>query len=156
MATRKYRWHTVAEAFEQICKGQTPWVAIGNFLNDWWFYAVEHRRELIDTPLIPAPTLEMHRWAAFCAAMVEWLCWEANLSFPAWTDQECYILSERWFFYEDWESRAWLLATTPAPFKMRNIFGGDRMFLHVPSRGRVEGVQRDWFKDIGSARIPKS
>ena len=107
-----------------------PWVALGNFLNDWWAYAVDHRRELVETPLAPASTLKTQRWAAFCAAMVEWLCWEAGLPCPAWTNQECYILSKPWFFYRDSASRSQLLARTPAPFQMRNIFGGDRMFLH--------------------------
>ena len=129
---RAYRWHTIADTFDQICAKQEPWVAIGNFLNDWWFYAAEHRRELIDKPIASASTPDTQRWAAFCAAMVEWLCWEDGLSFPAWTDQECYILSEPWFLYEKWTRRAWLLATTPAPFKMRNIYGGDRMFNHLP------------------------
>jgi len=124
-----YRWHTVAETFEQICNNQTPWVAIGNFLNDWWFYAVEHRRKLIETPIAPASTPEMQRWAAFCAAMVEWLCWQEGLPFPTWTDQECYSLPEPWFLYDRLSKRSWLLATTPAPFKMRNIYGGNRMFL---------------------------
>ncbi len=134
MTTSRYQWHTVAEAFEDICNNQTPWVAIGNFLNDWWFYAVEHRRELVDTPLAQASTPETQRWAAFCAAMVEYLCQQQNLPFPVWTDQACYILADPWFLFEEWESRTWLFATTPAPFKMRNIYGGDRMFNHVPHR----------------------
>jgi hypothetical protein len=134
MTTSAYQWHTVAGAFEQICNNQIPWVALGNFLNDWWFYAVDHRREMIEMPLPSAPTPETQRWAAFCAAMVEWLCSQEGLSFPAWTDQECYILAEPWFLYEKWGRRTWQLATTPAPFKMRNIYGGDRMFNHVPHR----------------------
>ncbi len=129
MTISTYRYHTVSETFDSICNDQTPWVAIGNFLNDWWFYSVEHPRELVAKPIAPAPSTETQRWAAFCAAMVEWLCWQEGLPFPEWTSQECYILSDPWFFYEDWNSRAWLLATTPAPFKMRNIYGGDRMFL---------------------------
>ncbi len=127
---RRYRWHTLAETFDQICNNEMPWVALGNFLNDWWAYAVEHRRELVETPLAPASTLRTQRWAAFCAAMIEWLCWQADMPFPEWTNQECYILPEPWFLDEKWSGRTWLLATTPAPFQMRNIFGGDRMFLH--------------------------
>src|SRR6266567_6261164 len=134
MTTSSYRWHTIANTFEQICDSQTPWVAIGNFLNDWWFYAVEHRQQLIETPLVPAPTPETLKWAAFCAAMIEWLCWQENIPFPAWTNQECYILPEPWYLYERLSKRAWLLATTPAPYKMRNIYGGDRMFNNVPTR----------------------
>ena len=131
---RPYKWHTISEAFEEICNGQTPWVAIGNFLNDWWFFAIEHRRELIKKPLEPTTTLEMRRWATFCAATVEWLCLQESVPCPAWTSQECYMLSEPWFLYERQSKRAWLMATTPAPFKMRNIYGGDRMFNHVPHR----------------------
>ncbi len=134
MTTSSYRWHSVAEVFEGICNNQTPWVAIGNFLNDWWFFAVEHRRELIETPILQATTPETQRWAAFCAAMVEWLCWQEGLPFPGWTGQKCYILTDPWFLYERVSKRAWLLASTPAPFKMRNIYGGDRMFNHVPNR----------------------
>ena len=55
MAISAYRWHTLAETFEQICNYKAPWVAIGNFLNDWWYYAVEYRAELIETPL-PTPS----------------------------------------------------------------------------------------------------
>jgi hypothetical protein len=138
MATTGYRWHTIAKTFQEICNNQEPWVALGNFLNDWWFFATENRREMVKTPLAPAPTRDENRWAAFCAAMVEWLCWQDDLPIPAWTSQQCYILPEPWFLYEDWGSRSWLLATTPAPFKMRNIYGGDRMFNHVPRRGLKE------------------
>ena len=100
MAKTTYQWHTIAETFEQICRGQTPWVAIGNFLNDWWFYAIDNRRELISTPLLPAANLEMQQWAAFCAAMVEWLCQQENLPFPLWTSKSGYILQQPWFYYD--------------------------------------------------------
>ena len=131
MTTSSYRWHTIQETFDQICNNQAPWVAIGNFLNDWWFFAVEYRREMIEQPPAKAATQETQRWAAFCAAMVEWLCVQDNVLCPNWTKHRRYMLADPWFFYEDDESRAWLMATTPAPFKMRNIYGGDRMFKHV-------------------------
>lgn len=134
MTTSSYRWHTIREAFEQIGHNQTPWVALGNFLNDWWFFAIEHRRELIQQPLPPATNIEARRWAAFCAATVEWLCLQEGVPCPIWTKQKRYNLSDPWFFYDDDDSRLWLIATTPAPFKMRNIYGGDRMFNHVPRR----------------------
>src|SRR6266851_4315558 len=106
MTTSPYQWHrqTVAETFERICgrNSATPWVAIGDFLDDW-------RR----------------------AAMVEWLCWQDHLPFPEWTKQKSYRLQEPWFLYKGWRLRAWQLATTPTPFKMRKIFGGDRMLDRV-------------------------
>jgi hypothetical protein len=133
MATSLYRWHrqTIAETLERIFSSTTPWVAIGDFLDDWRRSAIEDRRELINEPITPVSTLELQRWAAFCAAMVEWLCWQDGIEFPEWTDQEIYVLQEPWFLYKGWRLRAWQLATTPAPFKMRNIFGGDRMLDRV-------------------------
>jgi len=98
-------------------------------------------------PITPASTQETQRWAAFCAAMVEWLCSEANLPVPAWTNQPCYILPEPWFLDEESRSQCWLLATTPAPFQMRNIFGGDRMFLHKWDMAKqMEQLTIDWQK----------
>ena len=135
MAASKYHWHrqTIKETFERIFgKDQaTPWVAIGDFLDDWRRSAVEHRLELVTEPIAPAPTPELHRWAAFCAAMVEWLCWQDGLPFPAWTGQQGYRLEDPWFLYKSWKLRAWQLATTPTHFRMRNIFGGDRMLDRV-------------------------
>ena len=142
MTTSSYRWHTIQETFDQICANQTPWVAIGNFLNDWWFFAVEHRREMIEQPPARATTLETQRWAAFCAAMIEWFCVQDNVLCPNWTKHKRYMLTDPWFFYDDDESRAWLMATTPAPFKMRNIYGGDRMFNHVDRANYADRVNR--------------
>ena len=134
MATSPYRWHrqTIAETFERICNGTTPWVAIGDFLDDWRRSSIQDRFELVESPIASAaPTPETQQWAAFCAAMVEWLCWQDGLPFPAWTSQEKYNLPEPWFLYKGRRLRAWQLVTTPAPFKMRNIYGGDRMLDRV-------------------------
>ena len=135
MTTFQYHWHrqTIKETFERICgKDQsTPWVAIGDFLDDWRRSAVEHRRELVTEPIATAPTPELHRWAAFCAAMVEWLCWQDRLPFPAWTSKSEYRLSEPWFLYPGDLLKPWQLATTPTPFRMRKIFGGDHMLDRV-------------------------
>ncbi len=135
MITPKRKWQaqTIAETFKRICdmNGTTPWVAIGDFLDDWRRTPVERRSELVFEPMVPAPTPELQKWAAFCAAMVEWLCWQDGLPFQEWTNQDSYNLQEPWFLYKGWRLRAWQLATTPAPFKMRNIFGGDRMLDRV-------------------------
>ena len=135
MIAPRHQWQaqTIAETFQRICdmNGNTPWVAIGDFLDDWRRTPVEHRRELVTEPITSAPTSDLQKWAAFCAAMVEWLCWQDDLAFPGWTKQDIYNLQEPWFLYKGWRLRAWQLATTPAPFKMRNIFGGDRMLDRV-------------------------
>ena len=83
----KYQWHTIEETFKQIYKRETPWVALGNFLNDWWVYAIDYREEMIKTPLPSTTNATMHRWAAFCAAMVEWLCQQDNVPCPTLTKQ---------------------------------------------------------------------
>lgn len=129
MKSASYRWHrqTIAETFARICNGTTPWVAIGDFLDDWRRSSIGDRLELVETPIASAPTPELLPWAAFCAAMVEWLCWQDDLPIPEWTDQENYRLPEPWFIYEGKRLRAWQLVSTPTPFKMRNIYGGDRM-----------------------------
>jgi len=126
---RQYKWHTIAETFEKICNGEELWVALGNFLNDWWYFSIDHRSELIATPVSPAPTPDLHHWEAFCAAMVEWLCEQDHAPCPAWVINERYILHKPWFYYAQWTERINLLATTPAAFKRRNMFIGDRMFL---------------------------
>ena len=135
MSAPKLQWQaqTIAETFERICgrNSTTPWVAIGDFLDDWRRTPVEHRGELVTEPIAPVPTPDLQKWAAFCAARVEWLCWQDGLAFPGWTNQNSYNLQEPWFLYKGWRLRAWQLATTPAPFKMRNIFGGDRMLDRV-------------------------
>lgn len=127
----KYHWQrqTIAETYARIQRDPTqPWVAIGDFLDDWRFTGLQDRAELVQESIGPSGnTLEFVRWAAFCAAMVEWLCWQDGLPFPPWTTREEYRLGEPWFLYPGELLRPWQLATTPTPFKMRNIFGGDQM-----------------------------
>ncbi len=134
----KYHWHrqTIAETFERIEKEPAfPWVAVGDFLDDWRQSAREDRLELVAMGIADTQAIqydpELRRWAAFCAAMVEWLCWQGELSFPSWTSRPEYRLSGPWFLYPGDLLRAWQLATTPTPFKMRNIFGGDQMLDRV-------------------------
>lgn len=120
---------TIAETFERIRSDPAhPWLAIGDFLDDWRFTPNSRRFELVNTGIAASgATLDLQRWGAFCAAMVEWLCWQAELPFPPWTNRDEYRLAEPWFLYPGDLLRAWQLVTTPAPFKLRNIFGGDQM-----------------------------
>ena len=127
-----YQYQTIAETFERIQQGTDPWVAIGDFLDDWRRAPRQARLALVEKPVLaPVDNIEQQKWAAFCAATMEWLCWNDGLPFPAWTANDAYMLSEPWFLYPGWRLRAWQLATTPAPFKMRNIFGGDHMLDRV-------------------------
>ncbi|HET8851401.1 MAG TPA: hypothetical protein VFN02_02665, partial [Ktedonobacteraceae bacterium] len=66
---------TMALTYQEICQGERPWVALGNFMNDWFDYAKDRRAQLVVDPIsLPQePTTDTCRWAAFCAASVEWL-----------------------------------------------------------------------------------
>lgn len=135
MGERQYGWHrqTIAETMARICQEPAqPWVALGDFLDDWRRSDREDRLELVQEPLAAtADDLTLRRWAAFCAATVEWLCWGDGLPFPAWTVDPAFHLAEPWFLYPGTLLQPWELATTPTPFRMRRIFGGDHMLDRV-------------------------
>jgi len=126
----EYHSQTAAETIRVIVKGVDPWLAIGQFLDDWRRTPVSLRIQLVGEPLsdVPSDTL---RWAALLAATVDFLCAEDQQPAPAWTKGPQYRLSEPWFLYPGWRLRAWQLAETPVPFRMRNIFGGDRIVARV-------------------------
>src|SRR5690348_4097532 len=90
---------TIAGTFQEICEGATPWVALGNFMNDWFAYAKDRRAELVaDSLSLPeSPDGEMLRWATFCAASVEWLCKCYRVPCPSWIYNPIYHLPEPWF-----------------------------------------------------------
>jgi hypothetical protein len=124
---------TMALTHAEICQGETPWVALGNFMNDWFDDAKERREQLVVEAIVPPPqpTKEMLRWAAFCAASVEWLCARYKVSCPSWVFDPAYTLVEPWFddpCADQPEVREWLLQDTPEPFRRRNVYAGDRLF----------------------------
>ncbi len=131
-----YNWNrqSIQQTFARIQADPAhPWLAIGDFLDDWRFTERSDRPDLVRESIaaVSNDNVELLRWAAFCAAMVEWLCWQDGLPFPAWTSQPNYRLADPWFLYPGDLLRAWQLVSTPAPFKMRNIFGGDQMLVRV-------------------------
>jgi hypothetical protein len=124
---------TMAFTYQEICQGEEPWVALGNFMNDWFDYKKDQRPELVATPLsLPERwTDEQFRWAVFCAASVEYLCDRYGVSCPSWVYNPVYHLLEPWFdapMAHKPEVREWLMQDTPEPFTRRNIYCGDRMF----------------------------
>jgi hypothetical protein len=124
---------TMALTYAEICQGETPWVALGNFMNDWFDHAKERREQLVVEAIVlpPQPTKEMLPWAAFCAASVEWLCARYKVSCPSWVFDPAYTLAEPWFddpCADQPEVREWLLQDTPEPFRRRNVYAGDRLF----------------------------
>ncbi|HAG98270.1 MAG TPA: hypothetical protein DCL75_05270 [Ktedonobacter sp.] len=123
---------TIARAFQHICTGEDPWIALGNFRNAWYGYAKDDRFALVKDPITePEPnTRHTRRWGAFCAASVEFLCHRYNIPCPEWVHHPRYILTTPW-----WPEHAYNLSTriqlmqiTPAPFLQRHIFCGNRLY----------------------------
>jgi hypothetical protein len=42
---------TMTQAYQQICGGEEPWIALGNFRNAWYGYAKDRRAALVSEPL---------------------------------------------------------------------------------------------------------
>lgn len=154
--TLPYFGHTIADAIREIDQGEDPWVAIGCFLNDWWCSREEKRAGLISEPLPSATTPEGRQWAAFCAATVEELCLRASLTSPAWVNKQDYVLAEPWFHYPQLSQRAWLLSTTPEPYRRRNIFVGGNVLDNKYELKELYGDKPKWsiWSDEELAKYP--
>ena len=124
---------TMARAYQQICQGEDPWIALGNFMNDWFAYAKDQRAVLVADPIpLTAKTPRSRkRWAVFIAASVEWLCARYHVPCPEWVYDPIYQLSQPWWYAENADHpavRSHLIATTPEPFTRRNIYCGNRTY----------------------------
>ncbi len=125
----------MALTYQEICQGEQPWVALGNFMNDWFDYAKDRRIELVATPLSLPETLsdEAFRWAVFCAASVEYLCERYGVPCPSWVHNPTYHLPAPLFdspMAHKPQVRKCLIQQTPEPFTKRNIYCGNRMFAN--------------------------
>lgn len=124
---------TMAVAYAQICQGERPWTALGNFMNDWFGLVKDQREQLVVDPLLEPEerTQDNLRWAAFMAASVEWLCQKYGISCPEWVHHPVYMLPEPWYkgmnAYKP-HVRVRLQEETPEPFTRRNIYCGNRMY----------------------------
>ena len=130
MPTPEYRAQTAAETLRLIADGVDPWLALGQFQDDWRRTETSRRVDLVREPVPDVPG-EYLRWAALLAAAVEYLCAQDGAPFPSWTGRSEYRLPAPWFLYPGWRLRAWQLVETPVPFRLRNIFGGDRILSRV-------------------------
>ncbi len=90
---------TMAWAYQQICAGEDPWTALGNFTSAWYDYAKGIRAALVSEPLVKQePDIEYNRhWGAFCAASVEFLCDRYGVLCPEWVQEPGYMLSTPWY-----------------------------------------------------------
>lgn len=122
---------TMAWAYHEICIGEDPWTALGNFTNAWYGYAKHIRADLVSEPLAkPERETEHTRcWGAFCAASVEFLCDRYGIVCPQWVHDSRYVLSQPWSGSDSFpEITQHRIETTQPPFSKRNIFCGGRLF----------------------------
>lgn len=124
---------TAADTLERILAGTSPWVAVGDFIDGWHRSRPEERADLIaDEPRRPQ-LAEHRRWAAFIAATADSLSrsGEDRVEVAEWVRSRRYVLDEPWFLLPGESLRLHQLVDTPAPFSVRNIFGGDRIIHRV-------------------------
>jgi len=129
-----YHWdrYSAAESFQRIKKGEYPWVAFGDFLDDWRRSDSEDRLGLVAQPLEEATTPEEQRWATLFAGAIEELCLTENLPVPGWIMESRYYLQEPWYPTARKEAlRRFMEETTPQAFKLRKVFVGDRALLRA-------------------------
>lgn len=121
-----YRLTTIAAAFDAVTRGADPWLALGDFLDDWRRAVLDQRHELIRDPLVlPTDADEtVRRWAALYTAAADWLCWrnEPRLRRPTWLDYAAFRLDKPWFVMPGQKMRLWQLVHSPTPFRLRNVF----------------------------------
>jgi hypothetical protein len=139
-----YSIHSITDVAAQIYQGEEPWYALGCFLHDWWCHPEDVRQELIAEPPAPATMPEEKRWAAFCAATVEELCARTSCTCPSWCNRPDYFLEQPWFYHPQQSQRDWQLATTPEPFKRRNIFVGGSVLDNKYELRHMFGSKPKW------------
>lgn len=127
------RLQTFARSYAQILAGDDPWLPLGNMMHQF-FGAYKHlAAALVADPLVlPADVSPEHfRWAAFCAASVEYLCRLSALSCPAWALDMRFALTDPWFLgigADLPKVQEKLRQTTPEEFTRRGIFCGNRVY----------------------------
>jgi hypothetical protein len=62
---------TMARAYQHICTGEEPWIALGNFRNAWYGYAKDDRLALVSDPITEPElnTIHTRRWGGFLRSL---------------------------------------------------------------------------------------
>src|SRR5579875_3545920 len=133
---------TLAQTYREPCEGEAFRMAVGSFMNAFFLYAIRERQALLDEPLqVPASaTLTQRQWAAFCAGAADYLAKRYRLRCPTWATDPTLILPEPWYLPPadtNAELRSAFQASTPEPFRRRNVWCRDRVFAN-PRRSSKE------------------
>ncbi len=108
----------------EISGGKFPDHFLGDFIDDFRHRAKsrEEKLALVEEKPEPIQTKEFNDADAYLAAVAEYLCREAGLPPPAWTERPEYFLHEPWFAGGLESLKAILLVESPVPFRRRNLF----------------------------------
>lgn len=139
---------TLALTYQELSQGEPFRIALGNFMNAFFIYAIHERQALLDDPLhLPDhPTTEQRQWAAFCAGAAEYLAKRYRLCYPAWARDPLYSLTEPWYTPVANDNpilRASFQESTPKPWKSRNVFCGNRVFANQHQSSKEPGNWKD-------------
>lgn len=148
LMTFQLKTQTLAMAYDELASGKEGFrVAVGNFMNAFFLYAVESRQHLIDDPILmpEIPTEEQRGWAAFCAGAAEYLASRYDLQCPTWAHDFAYCMSEPWYTVPNASPamRKHLQKTAPEAFRRRNVFCDDHVFSNAHPSSREPGNRDD-------------
>jgi hypothetical protein len=124
---------TFKKSYAEILAGEDAWIALGNFMHQFFGYYKHLRSELVFEAIeMPeTATYDQRRWAAFCAGSVEYLCTKYDIEVPAWVYSPRYVLPTPWYYAigaHKLQVQEKLRQSTPEPFTRRNVFCGNRTF----------------------------
>lgn len=141
---------TLARAYAELISdvSGTERTALGDFIDEFFKYAVDERQLLLDEPLqMPEhPTPDQRGWAAFCAGAAEYLAKRYDLKCPDWACDPAYTLTEPWYHPASRtfpNLRIYFQETAPEPFRQRNVFCSDQVFCNPYASSKEPGTLTD-------------
>ncbi len=121
-----FRLGTLVHEFGRVAGGEDPWLALGDFLDDWRRAEDDQRELMIATQIELGSSVEeqVRRWAALFVGIADWLCWqnEPQLAPPDWLYDDSFRLADPWFVEPGERMQIWQLVHSPTPLRMRNVF----------------------------------